>query len=122
MTTVPSMARELSARRIASTAAWSAAFSSPRPMRREAASAAASVTRTTSSARLRSIFGGVVSAMGISLVLVPKLELLDSNHTRLLQHRGKPSDGGERSPHRRLLGVVSREHDGDRLARSPATL
>ena len=31
---------------MASTAAWSAAFSSPRPIRREAASAAASVTRT----------------------------------------------------------------------------
>ena len=40
---------------MALTAAWSAAFSSPRPIRREAASAAASVTRTVSSARLRSI-------------------------------------------------------------------
>ena len=40
--------------RIASTAAWSAASLSPRPTRRAAASAAASVTRTSSSARLRS--------------------------------------------------------------------
>ena len=45
----------LSAVRMASTAAWSAAFSSPRPISCEAASAAASVTRTASSARLRSI-------------------------------------------------------------------
>src|SRR3546814_8187499 len=41
--------------RMAFTAAWSAAFSSPRPIRRDAASAAASVTRTVSRARLRSI-------------------------------------------------------------------
>ena len=40
--------------RIASTAAWSAAFLSPRPTQRAAASAAASVTRTSSRARLRS--------------------------------------------------------------------
>ena len=55
ITTLPSMFRLFSALRMASTAAWSAAFSSPRPIQRDAASAAASVTRTTSSARLRSI-------------------------------------------------------------------
>ena len=37
-----------------STAAWSAASLSPRPIQRALASAAASVTRTSSSARLRS--------------------------------------------------------------------
>ena len=42
--------------RIASTAAPSAPFLSPRPTQREAASAADSVTRTSSSARLRSGF------------------------------------------------------------------
>src|SRR5579872_150698 len=41
---------------MASTAAWSAASLSPRPISRAAASAAASVTRTSSSARLRSGF------------------------------------------------------------------
>src|SRR5438034_1050191 len=40
--------------RMASTAAWSAASLSPRPDQRAAASAAYSVTRTSSSARLRS--------------------------------------------------------------------
>ena len=40
MTTVPSIGSMLSAARIASTAAWSAAFSSPRPIRVEAAIAA----------------------------------------------------------------------------------
>jgi hypothetical protein len=49
------MARPLSAWRMALTAAWSAAFSSPRPISRDAAKAAASVTRTASSAKLRSI-------------------------------------------------------------------
>src|SRR5256714_7292530 len=48
MTTVSSIAR------IASTAAWSAAFLSPRPIQRPAPMAAASVTRTSSRARLRS--------------------------------------------------------------------
>src|SRR6267378_2866516 len=48
MATVSSIAR------IASTAAWSAATLSPRPIQRPAPMAAASVTRTSSSARLRS--------------------------------------------------------------------
>src|SRR5256714_2315144 len=54
MTTTPSMCTECSRLRIASTAAWSAASLSPRPTSRAAASAAYSVTRTSSSARLRS--------------------------------------------------------------------
>src|SRR5437879_4923751 len=55
ITTVPSIAIASNARRIASIAAMSAAVSSPRPMKRAEASAAASVTRTTSRARFRSI-------------------------------------------------------------------
>src|SRR5262245_35690453 len=55
MTTVPSMAMTPNAFFIASIAARSAAASSPRPMKRPEASAAASVTRTTSIARLRSM-------------------------------------------------------------------
>ena len=54
MTTIPSMGTLLSTWRMASTAAPSAPSLSPRPIQREAASAAASVTRTSSSARLRS--------------------------------------------------------------------
>ena len=54
MTTIPSIATEPSTGRIASTAAWSTRSLSPRPMNRPAAIAAASVTRTSSSARLRS--------------------------------------------------------------------
>ena len=54
MITIPSMVTELSTCRMASTAAPSAPSLSPRPIQREAASAAASVTLTNSRARLRS--------------------------------------------------------------------
>src|SRR5437764_2685538 len=54
ITTIPSIGTVSSISRIASTAAWSASSFSPRPTQRAAASAAASVTRTSSSARLRS--------------------------------------------------------------------
>src|SRR4051812_8487530 len=49
MTMVPRMFSWLNALRIASTAAWSASFSSPRPITRAEAIAAASVSRTASS-------------------------------------------------------------------------
>src|ERR687898_1142795 len=54
MMTTPAMATVPSIARIASTAAWSAASLSPRPIQRAQPRAAASVTRTSSSARLRS--------------------------------------------------------------------
>src|ERR1700704_3062493 len=54
ITTVPSMGSLLSSRRIASTAAWSAAFSLPWPRSRAADTAARSVTRTISRVRMRS--------------------------------------------------------------------
>src|SRR5882724_4434461 len=54
ITTVPSMGSLLSSRRMASTAAWSAAFSLPWPRSRAADTAARSVTRTISSVRMRS--------------------------------------------------------------------
>src|SRR3954447_8756606 len=54
MTTMPSIATVDSTTRMASTAAPSAPSLSPRPIHRDAANAAASVTRTSSMARLRS--------------------------------------------------------------------
>ncbi len=60
ITTTPSMWTVCSTACMPSTAAWSAASLSPRPTQRAACSAAASVTRTSSSARLRS--GGTSSA------------------------------------------------------------
>ena len=54
ITTTPRIETVLTIRRMRSTAAWSAAFLSPRPIQREAPMAAASVTRTSSSARFRS--------------------------------------------------------------------
>ncbi len=54
ITTVPSIGILFNSRRIASTAAWSAAFSLPWPRSRAADTAARSVTRTISSVRMRS--------------------------------------------------------------------
>ncbi len=54
MTTMPSIGTLCSVMRMASTAAPSAPSLSPRPIHRDAAMAAASVTRTMSRARLRS--------------------------------------------------------------------
>src|SRR5918996_627946 len=54
ITTMPSMGTLSSTMRIASTAAPSAPILSPRPIQRDAARAAASVTLTSSMARLRS--------------------------------------------------------------------
>ena len=62
ITTTPRIATVPISRRIASTAAASAPFLSPRPTQRPAAIAAASVTRTSSSARLRSGVSGTVTA------------------------------------------------------------
>ena len=67
---MPSIGTACSVKRIASTAAWSAASLSPRPTQRAAASAAASVTRTSSSARLRS--GAVVSRRSCAMTLVSR--------------------------------------------------
>src|SRR5919197_479343 len=54
ITTTPVIDTEPSTARMASTAAWSTSSLSPKPIFREAAIAAASVTRTSSRARLRS--------------------------------------------------------------------
>src|SRR5215204_1158163 len=60
ITTTPSMWMVCRTACMPSTAAWSAASLSPRPIQRALARAAASVTRTSSSARLRS--GGLLMA------------------------------------------------------------
>ncbi len=62
MTTVPFIAIVEIMIRMALTATPSAPFLSPRPTQRPAAMAAASVTRTSSIARLRSVVPGVMSA------------------------------------------------------------
>src|SRR5580700_8249283 len=123
MTTVPAIARLFNASRIASTAAWSAAFSSPRPISREAESAAASVTRTASNARLRSIFD--VSGMAFLLVFVEGLlfsEIFDADHAGRLEHRVERFDPLQRPAHRRLDGNMGGHHHRYRLAWGAATL
>src|ERR671935_1546716 len=69
MTTTPFMETESSIARIPSTAAWSAAFLSPRPIHRPAPIAAISVTRTSSSARFRSGRVGAPGPRGSSMTV-----------------------------------------------------
>src|SRR4029077_18634249 len=79
ITTTPRIATLSRTKRIASTAAWSASSLSPRPIQRAAAIAAASVTRTSSSAMLRSgACLALTRADPKSLVLHP-LRRLDSH-------------------------------------------
>src|SRR6266850_1416167 len=122
MTTVPAIDRLLSASLIASTAAWSAAFSSPRPIQRDAESAAASVTRTASSARLRSIFE--VSGTAFLLFGRERLfsETLDADHVRRLEHGFERLDLLEGPAHRRLDRDMSRQHHRHGLTGSAAAL
>src|SRR6478672_9300376 len=80
ITTTPSISTVASMCRIASTAAWSAASLSPNPTQRAEASAAASVTRTSSSARFRS------GASGIAREDTPlTLAALDADRRDLLE-------------------------------------
>src|SRR5262245_25674037 len=78
MTTMPAIDVVSSIRRMPSTAAWSAEILSPRPIQRPAAIAADSVTRTSSSATLRSgALAGTVET-GLSTLSVT----LQSLHAR----------------------------------------
>src|SRR5579859_6739695 len=107
MTTTPRIDTELISIRIALTAAWSAPFLSPRPTQRAAAIAAASVTRASSSARLRS-GGGSAFMATILCVLVLLVGERDLNmHLRAapvlqrLQPEDDPVRLGERWLHDR---------------------
>src|SRR5215510_2785184 len=73
ITTVPSIGSLLSSRRIASTAAWSAAFSWPWPRNRAADTATRSVTRTISSVRIRSSNGGGGTEICVDILLLLKV-------------------------------------------------
>src|SRR5258708_13804520 len=104
MTTVPRMSTDASAARMASTARWSASSLFPLPWSGAAASAAFSVTRSSSSARLRSSGGCDISPPRLpepaaadrellrideQVVLVGQSPLAVSGdvHARRLQHR-----------------------------------
>src|SRR5215475_272347 len=112
MTTVPSIDRVLSALRMASTAAWSAFFSSPRPISLDAASAAASVTRTASSARLRSSFTSLAIVSSVGACAGASLKRLDADQARLLGHRLQLHDPPQRPPHGCFLGLMRGQHHG----------
>src|SRR6478672_9025005 len=91
ITTTPSISTVASMCRIASTAAWSAASLSPKPTQRAEASAAASVTRTSSSARLRSGASDIAREDTARGSGVDRSDLLDQ-----LVGRVEPDRGDER--------------------------
>src|SRR5688572_1339063 len=91
-------------RRIASTAAWSAASLSPRPTQRAAASAAASVTRTSSRARLRSGLSPERTSWEMTPASASPSVKTASDGTRRLALDGPPLLGGSEEPGRRYPG------------------
>src|ERR1700730_1673634 len=122
MTTVPAIETLFRPSPLASTAAWSPAFSSPRPIQREPESAAASVTRTASSARLRSIFEVSGTAFLLSCRWRLLSEILDADHVRRLEHGFEPLDLLEGPAHCRLDRDVGRQHHRHGLPPGPAAM
>ena len=129
ITTVPSIGSLLSSRRMASTAAWSAAFSSPRPRSRAAATAARSVTRTISIERMRSSIEVVRNSDRRHRLLPPKhprngrrgLILLDADHLRPAGDYTVAAHRGEGLAHGVLAGRVGDQDHRNRLRPSGRT-
>src|SRR5690349_19024034 len=109
MTTMPSMWTVSSTARIASTAAWSAAILSPRPIQAALASAAASVTRTSSRARLRSGRCVLIEFIWTVLDGAGRLALdlrLALAHERAPEHQQRSRERDEPSPLEAQEGVA----------------
>src|SRR5262252_7729620 len=117
---VPAIARLFISRRMAS-AAWSAAFSLPRPRNFAAATAARSVTRAISSDRIRSS-GRVVllwlADMCNSSISPEQSILLDSDDLRLPGNDALILDGVQSTTHRILGCGVGDQNDRRRRRRT----
>src|SRR5260370_23480928 len=99
---------------MASTAAWSAAFSLPRPRNFAAATAARSVTRAISSDRIRS--SGRLALLWLddmcnSSISTAQSILLDADDLRLTGDDALSLDGVQRTPHRILSRRVGGQND-----------
>src|SRR5690348_8766703 len=114
MTTTPCIEIELISLRMASTAAPSPPSLSPRPTQRPADSAAASVTRTSSSARLRSSSsrlrrtGSVIPNSGMSLLRPLRRSARRAGGAR---HRDTVSHNGQVASHEPAGRVSRRTRD-----------
>src|SRR6266540_1542168 len=118
MTTTPSIETVSRIARIPSTAAWSALSFSPRPTQRPAPIAAFSVTRTSSSARLRSgAFGGGIPASSDACSATRLTVVILSHSFRRLY-----SDQVEAPGDDRLRGPAEAEAEGLRVAVEHAVL
>src|SRR3954463_15093227 len=94
---MPSMATVDRTTRMASTAAPSAPSLSPRPIQRDAASAAASVTRTSSMARLRS---GACFSAAVIFGTLPAGHMVAGGHTGRVTPRDEWRDAYDNAPQR----------------------
>src|SRR5690554_1867182 len=121
MTIRPSMWTRSSSARMASTAAASAAFSSPLPRHPAAAAAARSVTRTSSRVRLRSMMAGVLSAAVLASCMwspAPRGRVLkgfDPDQLRLADSEPVAGDLRKRLAHDRLGSRMGDQHYRARL-------
>src|SRR6202050_374619 len=114
MTILASMLIALSALRIAAHAARSAIRSSPFPMKRAAASAAASVARATSSARLRSIYDAPPVGS------VRQIRLIRFDHTAARKQRiDEPIAVRERGAGRLRIGLGIAPRIRARISKTP---
>src|ERR1700722_2443791 len=112
ITTVPSIGRPPSSRRMASTAAWSDFFSAPRPRRRAAATAARSVTRAISMASARSRIGFDVIVLPLQFGLV----FLDPDHLWTARDYTVAAHGGERLVYSIFACRIGDHDDRNRLS------
>src|SRR5260221_4946858 len=119
ITTVPEIGKELNAERMASTAARSAACSSPRPICTDAAMAAASVTRTASSAKARS--NGLL-VMPSPWAFEGRSGGLHGNHARTRANLVRGGDHLQGALNGKLRCVVGDHDDRDQLAIGAATM
>src|SRR5579859_1232751 len=113
MTITPSIASSLSAVRMASTAAWSAAFSSPRPARAQAAIAASSATRTASITKPRSrVWVVIIISKGAERAMVGGFsDARDANYARGCDHGRQGGHGADGPGDGRLGRDVGGEDD-----------
>src|SRR6185503_7762681 len=105
---MPSIETESRTNRIASTAAWSAASLSPRPTQRAEASAATSVTRAISRARLRS---GLVATDSVAIGSEDARRLARALGRRRAQ--GGADEHEDRPQERDEDAVLQRDQAGD---------
>src|SRR5210317_145827 len=102
MTTTPWISSRFNCSRMAFTAAWSAAFSSPRPIRSAEAIAAASETRAKPKESIRSLKSDFCDMGGMAFLS----DVFDAQGDRGAHQHTRLRQGGKRLLQRGLCGFV----------------